>query len=65
MKYLDILNKREKDILFKRRMSEKVITLDDLSKAYGISKERVRQIERNALRKMRHPMRKQLLMEYI
>lgn len=52
-KALVVLNKREKDILFKRRMSEKVITLDDLSKAYGISKERVRQIELNSIRKIR------------
>ena len=52
-KALVVLNKREKDILFKRRMSEKVITLDDLSKDYGISKERVRQIELNSNRKIR------------
>jgi RNA polymerase sigma-32 factor len=51
-KALVVLNKREKDILFKRRMSEKVVTLDDLSKAYGISKERVRQIELNSIRKI-------------
>jgi RNA polymerase sigma-32 factor len=52
-KALVVLNKREKDILFKRRMSEKVITLDDLSKTYSISKERVRQIELNSIRKIR------------
>ncbi len=52
-KALVVLNKREKDILFKRRMSEKAITLDDLSKAYGISKERVRQIELNSIKKIR------------
>ena len=47
------LNPREKDILFKRRLSDKVITLDDLSKQYAISKERVRQIELNSIRKLR------------
>ena len=52
-KALNVLNKREKDILFKRRLSEKIFTLDDLSKTYGISKERVRQIELNSIKKIR------------
>ncbi|MDY4842174.1 MAG: RNA polymerase factor sigma-32 [Alphaproteobacteria bacterium] len=50
---LTCLNPREKDILFKRRMSDKAITLDDLSKTYAISKERVRQIELNSIKKIR------------
>lgn len=49
---LYVLNKREKDILFKRRLYEKTITLDDLSKTYNISKERVRQIELNSIKKI-------------
>ncbi len=49
---LGVLNPREKDILFKRRLSEKAATLDDLSKTYHISKERVRQIELNSIRKI-------------
>lgn len=49
---LGILNPREKDILFKRRLTEKTATLDDLSKMYHISKERVRQIELNSIRKI-------------
>ena len=49
---LYVLNKREKDILFKRRLYEKTITLDDLSKTYHISKERVRQIELNSIKKI-------------
>lgn len=49
---LSSLNPREKDILFKRRMSDKTTTLDDLSKMYHISKERVRQIELNSIRKI-------------
>ena len=48
------LNPREKDILFKRRLCEKSITLEDLSKHYSISKERVRQIELNSIRKIRN-----------
>ena len=47
-----VLNPREKDILFKRRMSYETITLEDLSQAYNISKERVRQIELNSIRKI-------------
>ena len=49
---LGILNPREKDILFKRRLTEKSATLDDLSKTYNISKERVRQIELNSIKKI-------------
>ena len=49
---LTVLNPREKDILFKRRMCDKAATLDDLSKVYNISKERVRQIELNSIRKI-------------
>ena len=52
-KALVVLNQREKDILFKRRLTEKAVTLDDLSKTYGISKERVRQIELNSIKKIR------------
>ena len=50
---LGCLNKREKDILFKRRLVEKSVTLDDLSKTYAISKERVRQIELNSIKKIK------------
>ena len=53
-KAFDCLNPREKDILFKRRLCEKSVTLDDLSKFYAISKERVRQIELNSIRKIRN-----------
>ncbi|MCI5634448.1 MAG: RNA polymerase factor sigma-32 [Alphaproteobacteria bacterium] len=49
---ITVLNPREKDILFKRRMSDETITLEDLSQAYNISKERVRQIELNSIRKI-------------
>lgn len=50
---LGCLNPREKDILFKRRLVDKSVTLDDLSKAYDISKERVRQIELNSIKKIK------------
>jgi RNA polymerase sigma-32 factor len=47
------LNEREKDIIIKRQLSEDPPTLDDLSKVYNISKERVRQIEAGALEKIK------------
>lgn len=50
---LGCLNPREKDILFKHRLVDKSVTLDDLSKTYDISKERVRQIELNSIKKIR------------
>ncbi|MBR2299766.1 MAG: RNA polymerase sigma factor RpoH [Alphaproteobacteria bacterium] len=49
---LNVLNSREKDILFKRRLADRAATLDDLSKTYNISKERVRQIELNSIKKI-------------
>lgn len=49
----DILNDREKDILIKRQMSEVSSTLEELSKHYNISRERIRQIEQNALEKLK------------
>jgi RNA polymerase sigma-32 factor len=50
---LKILNERERDIIVKRNMSENPPTLEDLSKVYRVSKERVRQIEEAALNKIR------------
>ena len=47
-----VLNPREKDILYKRRLADENATLEDLSQIYNISKERVRQIELNSIRKI-------------
>ncbi|MBU6338871.1 MAG: RNA polymerase sigma factor RpoH [Rickettsiales bacterium] len=47
------LNEREQDIVVKRLMSENPMTLEELSQAYNISRERVRQIEANALEKIK------------
>jgi len=49
---LDSLNERERAILTHRRLSEDPATLDDLSRQYGISRERVRQIEVRAFEKL-------------
>ena len=47
------LNKREYTIIVERRLKDEGITLEKLGKKLGISKERVRQIEHQALGKLR------------
>ena len=53
---MKILNNREKEIITARRLSEKPNTLEDLSKKYKISRERVRQIETKAFEKLQKSM---------
>ena len=50
------LSERERHILEKRRLDESPMTLEDLSKIYGISRERVRQIEVRAFEKLQNSM---------
>lgn len=52
------LNDREKDILVKRQMSENSLTLEDLSQLYKVSRERIRQIEENAISKIKKEVQK-------
>ena len=47
------LNDREKDILIKRQMSEEALTLEELSQIYKVSRERIRQIEESAIKKIK------------
>ena len=49
---MESLNEREKHILEERRLKENPTTLEDLSQEYGISRERVRQIEVRAFEKL-------------
>ncbi len=49
---MDCLNDREKHILTHRRLREDPLTLEDLSQEFGISRERVRQIEVRAFEKL-------------
>jgi RNA polymerase sigma-32 factor len=51
------LNKREQQILRERRLQDQPTTLEDLSKVYGISRERVRQIEVRAFEKLQISMK--------
>ena len=53
---IKILNDREKEILYARRLNEKPITLENLSKKYKISRERIRQIENKAFEKLQKHM---------
>lgn len=50
---LSILNDRQREILIARYLSEKKATLEELSTKYNISKERVRQIEESAIKKLK------------
>ena len=53
---MSILNQREKEILTARRLKEESSTLEELSKKYKISRERIRQIETKAFEKLQKAM---------
>jgi RNA polymerase sigma-32 factor len=54
---LKVLNPRERRILMERRLKDEPTTLEDLSKEYNISRERVRQIEVRAFEKLQRAIR--------
>ena len=53
---IKILNDREKEILYSRRLTDKPLTLENLSKKFKISRERIRQIENKAFEKLQKHM---------
>ena len=53
---IKILNDREKEILYARRLNDEPTTLENLSKKYKISRERIRQIENKAFEKIQKHM---------
>ena len=53
---IKILNDREREILYSRRLNDDPTTLEDLSKKYNISRERIRQIENKAFDKIQKHM---------
>jgi RNA polymerase sigma-32 factor len=55
------LNSRERHILTERRLKDEPTTLEDLSKEYGISRERVRQIEVRAFEKLQRAIKAQAM----
>jgi DNA-directed RNA polymerase sigma subunit (sigma70/sigma32) len=57
---LSVLNPRERRIFEARRLSDDPITLEDLSTEFGVSRERVRQIEVRAFEKIQEAVKKNL-----
>jgi len=53
---MSVLNEREKEIIEARRLNENPVTLEELSKKYKISRERIRQIETKAFEKLQKSM---------
>ena len=57
------LNERERHILTERRLKDNPLTLEDLSQEYGVSRERVRQIEVRAFEKLQKAMKNAALQQ--
>jgi RNA polymerase sigma-32 factor len=57
---LDTLTERERDIIQARRLQEDPATLEELSQKYGVSRERVRQIEVRAFEKLQKAMKAEM-----
>ncbi len=62
---MEALNDRERHILEERRLKEDPTTLEDLSQEYGISRERVRQIEVRAFEKLQKAIRNAAIEEQL
>jgi RNA polymerase sigma-32 factor len=63
VKSMEALNERERHILQERRLKESPTTLEELSQEYGISRERVRQIEVRAFEKLQKAIRNAAIKE--
>ena len=59
------LSDREKHILTERRLKDNPTTLEDLAREYGVSRERVRQIEVRAFEKLQKAMRAQAVERHL
>ena len=64
---LDTLSPRERDVLKLRYGLDdgRMKTLEEIGQIFNVTRERIRQIEAKALRKLRHPNRNSVLKEYI
>ena len=67
MEVLDTLSEREKKVLMLRFGLEdgRPRTLEEVGKEFNVTRERIRQIEAKALRKLRHPSRSKKLRDYL
>ena len=67
LKVMDSLEAREKEVLIKRYglLDGEPMTLEEVGKSMNLSRERIRQIEEKALRKMRNPIRSDQLRIYM
>jgi RNA polymerase sigma-32 factor len=54
---MDTLNERERHILTERKLKDEPVTLEQLSEVYGVSRERIRQIEARAFEKLQKRMK--------
>jgi len=62
---MSTLDERSQHILRTRWMTDEKATLHELADKYGVSAERIRQIEAKALRKLRHPSRSEQLRSFL
>ena len=54
--YINFIYNKQKEIIKARRLTEDPVTLEELSKKYKISRERIRQIETKAFEKLQKSM---------
>lgn len=64
---LRLLKDKERDIIIKRfgLFGHQEMTLEEIGIEYGVTRERIRQIEEKTLRKLRHPSRQKLIKGYL
>ena len=64
---LDALSDREARVLRMRfgLNDNKMMTLEEVGRKFGVTRERIRQIEAKALRKLKHPSRRKKLQDFL